>query len=277
MKKIIKLSLVSLMAFFAVSLMVVAKSDKAKSNPNSEKDKKEVIEKFKDFEKPGNGKSNADVHKEQTNKVSTGLSEVAEKEKNQGQQKKEENNVRNQINNPGTGVQNTERVKRSDEEIAEELEEIAEEGEEAEEETVESMKKIENQNGFKKFLIGTDYKNLGQLRSSLAHNENQVRKLTRISGEIEEGEEKEALQEQLMVLMQERERIKTVITDNEEGFSLLGWVFRLMNGYPKDSIDENEEAELEEEVAEVLVEDEADGETEEIGAENETQEASLLQ
>jgi hypothetical protein len=140
------------------------------------------------------------------------------------------------------------------------------------------MKKIENQNGFKKFLVGTDYKNLGQLRSSLAHNENQVRQLTRISEELEEGEEKEALQEQLMVLMQERERIKTVITENEEGFSLLGWVFRLMNGYPRDSIDENEEAELEEEVAEALVENEEGGEMEEMEIEDENQEeASLLQ
>jgi hypothetical protein len=68
MKKIIKLSLVSLIVFFAIGLVVVAKSDKAKSNPNADKDKKEVIEKFKDFEKPENGKSNADVYKEKNSK-----------------------------------------------------------------------------------------------------------------------------------------------------------------------------------------------------------------
>jgi hypothetical protein len=140
------------------------------------------------------------------------------------------------------------------------------------------MKKIENQNGFKKFLIGTDYKNLGQLRSSLAHNENQVRQLTQISEELEEGEEKEAIKEQLMTMMQERERIKSIITENEEGFSLLGWVFRLMNGYPQDSIDENEEIELEQEVAEALVDDVIDEETEtgEIGNES-GEEVNLLQ
>jgi hypothetical protein len=278
MKKSFKVFLLGMVVVFAFNLLAVAKSDKAKSNPNSEKDKKEVIEKFKDFEKPGNGKINADVYKEKNGEVLNGLSEVAEKEKNQGQQKKEENTVRSQVNNPESGTQQTERTKRSGEEIAEELEQIAEESEEVENETVESMKKIENQNGFKKFLIGTDYKNLGQLRSSLVHNENQVRQLTRISEELKGEEEKEALQEQLMALMQERERIKTIITENEEEFSLLGWVFRLMNGYPRDSINENEEAELKDEVAEVLIEDKGNEEIEEEEIDKETEaEASLLQ
>ena len=278
MKKIIKLSVVFSIAFFAFGALAVAKNDKAKSNPNSEKAKEEVIEKFKDFEKPATGKSNADMYKEKTDEISANITEVAEKGNSQGQQKKEENAERNQINNPEIGVQNTERIKKSDEEVAGELEKIAEEGELVEEETVQSMKKIENQNGFKKFLIGTDYKNLGQLRSSLAHNENQVRQLTQISEELEEGEEKEAIKEQLMTMMQERERIKSIITENEEGFSLLGWVFRLMNGYPQDSIDENEEIELEQEVAEALVDDVIDEETEtgEIGNES-GEEVNLLQ
>ena len=251
MKKNIKLVLIVLVIFFLVGLTAIAKNEKSKANANSGKDKQEKSEKIKDFEKSTPGKSNSAIYKEKTDQVSADLAEIAETEKNKGQQKKEEKTERNQINNPDAGEQVNKRMK-TEEEIAEELEEISEETEEVQDKTMKAIDKVEKQNKFKKLLVGADYKNLGQLRSSLVHNRNQIRQLTRISEEVGDEESKQVVQSSLETLMGERERIKEVITENEEGFSLLGWVFRIVNGYPQDSIDEAQETELKNEVAEVL-------------------------
>lgn len=126
------------------------------------------------------------------------------------------------------------------EEVSDELEEIIEEEEETKDDVVEAIEEIESRNKFKTFLIGSDYKNLGALRSSLVHNRNQIRKLTRTAEKVGTEEALLAIEEQLTVLTQERERIKVVIEENEEGFSVLGWVFRFLSGYPSEPIDDGE-------------------------------------
>ncbi|KKP78104.1 MAG: hypothetical protein A2271_02105 [Candidatus Moranbacteria bacterium RIFOXYA12_FULL_35_19] len=237
------------LSFGFASFVAVAKNDNA--NSNSSGSKSEKTKNLKNYEEPTQGKTNASIHKEKTDEISSELLEASEVEKNKGQQNREEKTVENKLNNPNVGQQEQTR-KKTREEIAGELEEVAEETEETQDETVEAIEEVEQQNAFKKFLIGTDYKNLGQLRSSLVHNENQIRKLTRLSGSIEDGEVETAVTAQMTLLMQERERIKNIIMENEDGFSLLGWAFRLINGYPKDSIDEQNEEALVQEVEAVV-------------------------
>lgn len=240
------------------SLAAIAKNNDNKSSKSQ--GKSSTNSDLKNYEKSNSGKDNAAIHREKTGEISSDLNALAETEKNKGQEKKIENTNRNQIGNPDIGTQTQE----GQEEVTQGLELVAEEVTENGTETAEAIEEVESQNKFKKMLVGTDYKNLGQLRSSLVHNRNQIRKLTGLSESAIDEETKTAIGEQLTFLMQERERIKAVITANESGFSLLGWVFRYMNGYPKDSIDEGEESTLEEEVSDVI-EDEAeenDGEEE---------------
>jgi len=230
-------------AFVAVS--AIAKSDnssksKSESKSNSSKE-------LKNYEKPNASKSNSQIHTEKITGVVKNLDKVANREETQAEKK---------INNPADkGNEVNEKNK-----IRESITEVADAEEVAVEDVAEAIKVAENQNKFKKFLIGTDYKNLGQLRSSLVHNRNQIKKLTKTVGAVEEGNQT-AIQEQLTVLMQERERVKAVITENEGGFSLLGWMFRLFNG-EENQIDEEEEEQLVEEVEEALeIADETEGET----------------
>jgi len=72
--------------------------------------------------------------------------------------------------------------------------------------------------------------------------------------------EREPLEQQLRVLVQERQRIRAVIQENEGGFSILGWVFKLLYGYSEELIDEEAEEELLEEVTEVIGGEEENGE-----------------
>ncbi len=126
---------------------------------------------------------------------------------------------------------------RGNDEIGEELDEIVSEEEGEAEETAEAIEEVEGQPGWKTLLLGPDYKNLGQLRSALAHNENTVRKLTQTAERVQGEDTSGAIQEQLRLLEQERERIASVITENESQFSILGWFTKLILGYTSEPVD----------------------------------------
>jgi len=238
LKKWFSLTLVAVFSLTAVLAAwgVGAKKEKT-DNPNkiSAQERQEIKRELKDFEKAERksakednepqapqGKSNANLHKVNIDTVVENLEEIAEEEV---------------VEDP---------------EVEEDIGEVAEDEEEVQEEVTDAIIAIESRNKFKKFLVGTDYKNLGQLRKNLVHNRNQVRKLNKAIEGVEEGEERGALEEQLTTLTQERERVKTVIEENEEGFSILGWIFKFLYGYPDEPIDEEVEEELLEETVDVI-------------------------
>ena len=115
-------------------------------------------------------------------------------------------------------------------EVSEALEEITSEIEDQAEDTTEAIEELDSLPKWKEFLVGAGYDNLGKLRSSLAHNTNTIRKMTREMESLGPGETSEALQAQLTLMNQERERIQNVLTEHEEQFSLLGWVAKLFSG-----------------------------------------------
>lgn len=118
-----------------------------------------------------------------------------------------------------------------DEEVGEEIQDIADEIEDVAVDATESIDELEERPGWKTFLIGTDYKNLGQLRSTLVHSENSIRKITKTMARVEGADSDTALQERLGELNQERNRIIQIIQEEEGKFSLLGWVSKLISGY----------------------------------------------
>ncbi|HOX10565.1 MAG TPA: hypothetical protein P5323_01265 [Candidatus Moranbacteria bacterium] len=211
--------------FGCVSLAAVAKSDNANKNDKTEKSvksqEKSKTVNLKNFEKADQTKSttNAKIHKEKTGKVVEVLEQVAAQEETAG---------------------NTE--------VSEQVGQVAETQDQAQEETVAAIEEVEKRGKVKTFLVGTDYKNLGQLRSSLVHNRNEIRQLTKSLTQTQTPENQALIEAQLATLMQERERIKTVITTNESGFSLFGWVSRFLFNYEQTPINETEEAELTDEV-----------------------------
>lgn len=211
---------IALFALVAVCVPAAyAKNDNAKSNAGTSKEKNV---KLKNFEKVA-GKTNAQVYKEQTGNVVKNLKQVAVEEK--------------MVGNVAASRQ---------------IEQIASSQEQVQEENAEAIEQVEKKSKVKTFLFGTDYKNLGQLRSNLVHNRNEIRKMTQTMAMVNDAAEKQVLQEQLTTLMQERERIKTVISTNENQFSLLGWISRFLTNYEQTPIDEADEDQLENEVEEVI-------------------------
>lgn len=263
-KKLLTLTVFALVFSLATSL-VFAKSDKGKEKSEN-KNKSEKVKEIKDFEKPTKEKDNAEIHKEKTEKVSNKLKNIGE-----------DNKIREK-NEVMSGQEDSSEISEEVEDIAEEAEEIAEEISETSDDAAEAIDAVEKENKFKKFLVGTDYKNLGQLRSSLAHNENQIRKLTKLSERLQTQEMEQnmgvesEIENQLVILMQERERIKTVLEDGQESFSILGWFGKLFGTKTEVDVDEENEEDLEEEVLEVLEDDSPESEDPE---ENSTEEEEV--
>jgi hypothetical protein len=217
------------LAFGFASLVAIAKNDNSssKSSKTSQSQGKDKTTKanLKNFEKADKttGRTNAQVHREKTQAVIQNLGQVAIQEESAG----------------NTAVSN-------------DVSQVVQEQEQAQEQTTEAIEQVEKRGKWKTFLIGTDYKNIGQLRSSLVHNRNQIRKLTRTMAQVQAGGDTTLLQAQLETLMQERERIKTIITTNESSFSLLGWVSRFLFNYEQTPINEQEETQLTTEVEDAI-------------------------
>jgi hypothetical protein len=143
---------------------------------------------------------------------------------------------------PGKGVPKTKKATIEDvaqiqedlgnTEVAEELADASEDYENLDE-LEDTVEEVTTKPKWKKFLFGSDYKNLGQLRSSVVQNRNTIRKLTKTAQKVEGEDSQLMLQQQIHQMEQEQEQMRAVIEENEDGFSMFGWVSRWMRGYEK--------------------------------------------
>ena len=92
---------------------------------------------------------------------------------------------------------------------------------------VAEIDKINNRSKTKTFLIGTDYKNIGMLRSNMVKTQNQIDQLNRLLDKTTSTETKAELQAQILVLTPEQQKIDDFIKANESKFSLLGWLVKI--------------------------------------------------
>jgi len=111
--------------------------------------------------------------------------------------------------------------------IGEQVRVVAQQQNESKEEVADAIDKIQNRNKVKTFLIGTDYKNIGYVRSEMVQTRNQIGQLERLLDKTTSEENKTALQEQIQALEQERQEIEGFLKTNESKFSLFGWFVKL--------------------------------------------------
>ncbi len=115
-------------------------------------------------------------------------------------------------------------------EVKSELNNVIEEEAQADSNIDASIKNMDGRPGFLKFVMGPDYKNAGQVRSEVVHLQNQIRKIDKLeekSGASESGDlaaTKETLQSELLA-------IETTLAQKLEGFSLFGWLSKLLSGF----------------------------------------------
>lgn len=113
--------------------------------------------------------------------------------------------------------------------IGEQVRVIAQQQNDSKTRVSEKLNAVGGRSKIKTFLIGSDYKNLGALRSEMVKTRNRVDQLKGLVDKTTIEEDKTILQNQITALEQEQTKINDFITQNENKFSLFGWVAKLFN------------------------------------------------
>lgn len=113
--------------------------------------------------------------------------------------------------------------------IGEQVRVVAKEQNDSATATAQAIEKVEKRSKIKTFLFGSDYKNLGALRSEIVKTRNRVDQLNRIIGNIQNASDTAELQAQIQSLEQEQIKLDNFIKTNESKISLFGWLVKLFN------------------------------------------------
>lgn len=116
-----------------------------------------------------------------------------------------------------------------DSNIGVEVREVAKEQEDSAKRAEEAMDKVEKTGKFRTFFIGTDYKNIGAVRSELVTTQNAINRLTKAMERATNVDVKAELQKQIDALKAIKAKAEVFIKDHEGQFSILGWVVRLFS------------------------------------------------
>lgn len=109
--------------------------------------------------------------------------------------------------------------------IGEQVRVIAQQQEDSDATTTKAIEKINSRSKIKTFLIGSDYKNLGALRSEIVQTRSRIDQLNRA---IQNATNTAEIQAQIQVLEQEQTKIENFIKESEGKFSLFGWLVKML-------------------------------------------------
>ncbi len=110
--------------------------------------------------------------------------------------------------------------------IGQQVRAIAQEQKDSSTTTANAIQKIQSRNKIKTFLFGSDYKNLGALRSEMVKTRNRIAQLNRT---IKNATSTAEIQTQIQTLEQEQTKIENFIKGQEGKFSLFGWLAKMFN------------------------------------------------
>jgi hypothetical protein len=113
--------------------------------------------------------------------------------------------------------------------VGEDIKVIAKAQDESKSTVANAIDKVKNRSKVKTFLIGTDYKNIGQLRSEMVKTTNQIDQLKKLMDKMTSEGNKTDIQKEIQALEQEQQKISDFINANESKFSLFGWFVKMFN------------------------------------------------
>ncbi len=108
--------------------------------------------------------------------------------------------------------------------IGQQVRVIAQQQNDSDATTTKAIEIIQSRSKIKTFLIGSDYKNLGVLRSEIVKTRNRIDQLNRT---IQSATDTAEIQAQIQTLEQEQTKIESLIKAQEGKFSLFGWLLKM--------------------------------------------------
>ncbi len=250
--KLLAVSLILVMAFYLSAGFVRAEKGKENStdssnqavsldNKDSEDNNSEDV-KSNSNDNIDNQKNALDKQKDNLDKQKDNLDKQKEVKDNQGDNEDDQKDVNddqdedNQLDGQehlgviNDSVQNLlELADKEDGEVSDKIKEIAKEQDVNKDTVSKEIDQIHNRSKIKTFLIGTDYENVGQLRSEMVKTSNQIDQLNGLLDQTKKVENKTALEAQIKVLEQEQQKIGDLLVANESKFSLFGWFMKMFS------------------------------------------------
>lgn len=114
-------------------------------------------------------------------------------------------------------------------EVSDKIKKIANEQNDNKDDVAEKIDVIKSRSGLKTFFIGTDYKNIGQLRSDMVKTINQIEQLKTLLDKMTSTDAKSTIESEVQTLEQERQKIEDFVKANESKFSLFGWLVKFLS------------------------------------------------
>lgn len=113
--------------------------------------------------------------------------------------------------------------------VGEDVRVIAKEEDDAEENVSKAVEEVKGRSSLKTFLIGTDYKNIGMIRSEMAKTQNRLDKLNGLLEKMSTSTGATTTLEQIQNLTETQTKLEDFLQENENKFSLFGWFVKLFN------------------------------------------------
>lgn len=111
--------------------------------------------------------------------------------------------------------------------IGEKVRLVAREQASSTDKVVEAMNTVRTRSNFKTFLIGTDYKNIGKIRSEIAQTKNRLSELNKELEKISTSTDKTSIENEIASLKVDQTKLEEFVKKFEGKFSLLGWFVKL--------------------------------------------------
>ncbi|MDP1883875.1 MAG: hypothetical protein Q8L10_00750 [Candidatus Moranbacteria bacterium] len=92
-----------------------------------------------------------------------------------------------------------------------------------------NIEKIQSRGGFAKFFVGPDYGEIKDAQKTLEQNREQIRQLNQVRTQLSNQGDQQQLTEQIMILEQANQEVKTLLDGTQSGFSLFGWLNKLVS------------------------------------------------
>lgn len=91
-----------------------------------------------------------------------------------------------------------------------------------------NVEKIQDRGGFAKFFVGPNYGEIKDAQKTLEQNREQIKQLNQIKNQLSNQSDQQQLTEQISILEQTNQEIETLLADAQKGFSLFGWLNKLI-------------------------------------------------
>ena len=111
--------------------------------------------------------------------------------------------------------------------IGDQVRQVARDQNQAQTQIQTQLNKIDSKGQLAKFLTGTDYEAVKNLRNQLAQNQLRIRLLEQLKNQLTNVGDQTMIQETIQALIQENTSLQDKIVSEEEMKSLFGWLFKL--------------------------------------------------